>query len=583
MSPEQARGEAIDHRSDLFALGVILYKMIAGDRPFKGATAADRVSAMLRDDPAPLPHASSEVPDNLDRIIRHSLEKVPDRRFQSASDFIFDLETLPATTLKAAANAGDRLRRRPTTRTVLLAASILTAGAVAAWLYTTGSRAPGSARRPAATARVTPFLASEALEDHPAWSPTGNLMVYVSDAAGSADVWIRDPSGTNPINLTATFPGTDSMPAWSPDGQRLAFYSDRDGGGIYTMNALGGDVRRVIPIKPGVLYTFSLAWSRDNSLVYTNFHDQGKKDVFRIAPSGAPASCLTCGLSSERGARSGELSPSGELLLYKTGEMGARGALQILHLASRRVVHVFDQVDRPRWSADGRRVIFISGQDGTPDLWQIEIDPATGNPAGEPERLTSGLAVTSFAIAPGDQQILAVTQKSHGNLWTFPGSAERVTDLAAGERWTTGQFLDTRGRWLPDGGGVVFQSNRRGSLDIWALASPTGQLSRLTSGAGAEHRPRVAPDGQWIAFDVIDGAGEYVHIMRRDGSGVRLPDDGWRQRFSMTCCAAWSPDGTRLAMHINASGTAIVRINPTSGAAIETTEIDLPGQADEYH
>ena len=124
---------------------------------------------------------------------------------------------------------------------------------------------------------------------------------------------------------------------------------------FYTMNALGGDVRRVIPIKPGVLYTFSLAWSRDNSLVYTNFHDEGKKDVFRIAPSGAPASCLTCGLSSERGARSGELSPSGELLLYKTGEMGARGALQILHLASRRVVHVFDQVDGPRWSADSSR------------------------------------------------------------------------------------------------------------------------------------------------------------------------------------------------------------------------------------
>ncbi len=87
----------------------------------------------------------------------------------------------------------------------------------------------------------------------------------------------------------------------------------------------------------------------------------------------------------------------------------------------------------------------------------------------------------------------------------------------------------------------------------------------------------MAPDGQWIAFDVIDGAGEYVHIMRRDGSGVRMPDDGWRQRFSMTCCAAWSPDGTRLAMHINAQETAIVRIDPTTGAAIETTEIDLPG------
>jgi serine/threonine protein kinase len=396
MSPEQARGEAIDHRSDLFALGVILYEMLTGERPFKGATPADRVSALLRDEPARLP-VNSQVSGNIDRTIRHSLEKVPDRRFQSANDFIFDLETLPVAPSGSSTIAIDRVRGQPTTRTVLLAASILTVCAAGAWLYMTGSRPSRNVRRSVAATRVTPFLASDALEDHPAWSPTGNLMAYVSDAAGSADVWICDPSGTNPINLTAAFSGTDSMPAWSPDGQRLAFYSDRDGGGVYTMNALGGDVRRVIPIKPGVLYTFSLTWSRDNSLVYTNFHDQGKKDVFRIAPSGAPASCLTCGLS-DRGARSGELSPSGDMLLYKTGEMGARGALQILHLVSQRVVRVFDQADRPRWSADGRRVIFISGQDGTPDLWQIEIDPATGNPA------ESGACRSTQLLEPLDRQ-----------------------------------------------------------------------------------------------------------------------------------------------------------------------------------
>ncbi len=87
----------------------------------------------------------------------------------------------------------------------------------------------------------------------------------------------------------------------------------------------------------------------------------------------------------------------------------------------------------PRWSADGRRIIFISSRDGTSDLWQLDVDPTTGARTGEPERLTSGLAVSGFAQAPDGKQILTVTQKSHARLWTFAATANRIDDLAQGE------------------------------------------------------------------------------------------------------------------------------------------------------
>src|SRR5262249_36376654 len=89
--------------------------------------------------------------------------------------------------------------------------------------------------------RVTPFLAGGATRKQPVWSPAGNLIAYVSDEAGNDDIWICDPSGANPLNLTANFKGVDAQPSWSPDGQRLAFFSERDGGGIYITSVLGGN------------------------------------------------------------------------------------------------------------------------------------------------------------------------------------------------------------------------------------------------------------------------------------------------------------------------------------------------------
>src|SRR2546425_13200230 len=96
MSPEQVRGQAVDHRSDIFSFGGILYEMLAGRRAFHGESAADTMSAILREDPPELSVTNQYLPPGLERIVRHSLEKNPEQRFHSAHDLAFDHEALSA-------------------------------------------------------------------------------------------------------------------------------------------------------------------------------------------------------------------------------------------------------------------------------------------------------------------------------------------------------------------------------------------------------------------------------------------------------------------------------------------------------
>src|ERR1700683_5122635 len=105
MSPEQVRGKAADHRSDLFAFGSILYEMLSGQRAFQGETPADTMSAILKEEPAELSETARNVPPALERIVRHCLEKIPAHRFQSAGDLAFNLETLTDSSVASVASS----------------------------------------------------------------------------------------------------------------------------------------------------------------------------------------------------------------------------------------------------------------------------------------------------------------------------------------------------------------------------------------------------------------------------------------------------------------------------------------------
>jgi serine/threonine protein kinase len=142
MSPEQVRGRLADHRSDIFSLGAIIYEMVSGNRAFRGETPADTMSAILKEEPAPLAETNHTAPAALERIIRHCLEKNPDERFQSARDIAFDLEALltASTTTVSAAAAAARSRWNRRAGFALAAGLILVAAVALGWIL--GSNSP---------------------------------------------------------------------------------------------------------------------------------------------------------------------------------------------------------------------------------------------------------------------------------------------------------------------------------------------------------------------------------------------------------------------------------------------------------
>ena len=575
MSPEQVRGEEADHRSDIFSFGSVLYELLTGRRAFQGATGAETMGAILHVDPPEMPidSGSAQTTSAVERIARRCLEKSPERRFQSARDLAFSIEALTEdeqTTPPRTSAAG--VDRSP------LASELAAVAAWMLWLRPAPAPPAAGATQPPA---VTPFLAGPGVESLPAWSPTANLVAYVSNASGNDDVWMSDVTGSNPINLTKDHAGVDTYPAWAPDGQRLAFYSDRDGGGIYTMTPLGANIRRLVAVRPSVVYAFSLQWANDDSIVYTNFDADGEKQVYRVSASDANPACLTCGRGLVTGSRAGALSPSGRLLAFVGSLMGPRPHLYVLDLASGRAVELADRADAPHWR-DDRHLMFVSARDGLPDIWEVAVDPQSGAKAGEPQRVTSGLDVTAFAMSRDGRQILAVKEKSSSSIVTFPTASAQIDSLSQGTPITTGDFRDERPRWSADGHEIFFESNRRGSVNVWRVATSGGVPVRLTSGVGIESRPRPSPDKQWVTFDKD---GNWTWLMRADGSNAHAPAD-WQERFSMVCCPAWSPDSSQVVLSVvlknGETRIAFADMDAKTGLFVRPRDRDLPGAAEEY-
>src|SRR3990172_7339612 len=199
MSPEQVRGEEADLRSDIFSFGCVLHEMLSGRRAFQRETAAETMTAVLREEPEALAQTPPEAPPGPGRIVTHCLEKAPDERFQSARDLAFDLQSL-STVSAAEPLRAPRGRGGRRLRAAALALLALLGGVTVGWLLGRGAERPAAGAAPVSFVQLTD---QPGVESDPALAPDGKTVVYTSDLHPQLDLFLLRVGGRNPVALTA--------------------------------------------------------------------------------------------------------------------------------------------------------------------------------------------------------------------------------------------------------------------------------------------------------------------------------------------------------------------------------------------
>ena len=574
MSPEQAEGRPVDHRSDIFSLGVVLYEMACGRRPFTGDSAVSLISSIIKDTPRLLSEVKRAVPPALDRVVARALAKDPAQRYQSALDLRSDLQSVQQQT--AAGRFVSGLVRAtvhsPRFRRLALAAGLVAAVAGGAWYLRSGR--DGAPKTPSAPLRfqTTRLSAHPGVEQFPSLLPDGKWVLYAGQETGNRDIYLLSTSGQNPINLTADSPADDDEPSASPDGERIAFRSSRDGGGIFVMGRTGEGVRRVTPV--GVSAAFNPAWSPDGTqLAYTTedvqltpLNWERKSELWVVNASTGEQRRIEVA-----DAVQASWSPLGHRIAYvsrrqqvSSGDRAGGSAGRVMDIytipagGGQPVAATDDQATdwSPVWSPDGQHLYFVSDRGGSMNLWRVAIDETSGRPLAEPEPIITPAPFLAHPSVSADGRRIAyasVSQTSNIQRLTLDPATFTVKDEPS---WvTTGSRLWANPDPTPDGKMVVFYSRDQPEGDVYVIRPDGTGLRQLTSGEATDRVPRWSPDGQWVAFFSNRGGPLQVWRIRgADGSGLQAVTETGG-------IPVWSPDSARLA-------TSQVLLGPENGAVV---------------
>ena len=535
MSPEQVRGHAADARSDIFSFGAVLHEMLTGRRAFQRDTAAETMTAILKEEPTALASGIDTtavgLPPGLARLVSRCLEKNPEERFQSARDLGFALEAASTTSTSHGfpiPASGRREWWRRAFPLAWVAAGVLVGALAMRWL---------GAPVPTEPPRTRPLTFSGQDRD-PAASPDGRLVAFASTREGISRIWIKQLQGGGEAPLTA---GPDRFPRFSPDGSSILFIrSDGTRRSAYRIALVGGEPRQLLADA------YQADWSPDGA----------RLAFLRVRPAtsagaGAPARSVSVVGSHElatgrerelyttegRALSALRVSPDGRTLAVVEGALinNSLSRLVLIDTASgavREAAEPGNPLGCVSWSGSDHVALARSGSrlgDGTGSSGRVfMLDPARGS-----ERtllFASGL----FPLAGSDSRAGACDVLGPGRLvldqieWRMNLSEVDLTASARTSRpLTSGNSRDRQPAYAPDGSGVVFSSNRSGNMDLWVLEMRTGALRQLTDDPAQDWDPAFTPDGRRVVWSSDRSGHLEIWIAARDGSGARqLTQDG---------------------------------------------------------
>ncbi len=563
MSPEQIGGRGADGRSDIFSLGVVLYEVLAGERPFTGKSDVDVLHAILHSPAPSLGERRADLPAELRMVVEKSLEKEPGERYQSMREVAVDLKRVQRVQTGRTVPIVAPVRRRgwaAIAGVVVGLVAALVAGAV--WL-----RRPDSLRgNPLANARFSRLTDFAGDERHAAISPDGKFAIFVADRDGPFDIWLSQVGTGEFVNLTKGqvpdlahelvrtmgFSGDGAqiwlhipnaqhetdlglMPtiggpprrflentvhaAWSPDGTKLVYHEMTPGDPMFVADRNGGNPRRIFVDKPG-MHDHFLTWSPDGRWIYfvRGLVNPSEMDLWRIPSTGGEPERLTS---------------------YN------------------------------RWMADpalvdDRTLLYVAvAEDGSgPWLYWMDVEERL------PHRASLGVEYyTSIAAGGvGTRRLVATVTNPSGGLWTAPLS-QGVAEESSVQRVPLPTMRAASPRFGPDF--FVYLATREGADRLWKFQTGVARELWNAGEGGRNGIPALSADGRQICLTVRRKGRGVLYRMTADGTGARPLAEGLDVRGSVS----WSPDGKWVVVAADeGQGSRVFKVPVEGGAPVRLTE-----------
>ena len=564
MSPEQARGESVDHRTDIFSLGVVIFEMMTGQMPFEAKPAGDDIMSTPQQQPLPLAHYLPEAPTELQLMVNKALRTNKEERYQTIAEFLVDLRRV---------SSGRPPNRKLARRLSLLAATFALIVGGSLWFY--ASRQTAKSSLP--PMKVVPFTSFAGSEWVGGFSPDGNQIAYVwtDEKENNIDVYVKQIGVEKPLRLTSD-PRADFCPVWSPDGQNVAFVRYTETGAvIFIVPASGGAERKLLTLGSNVPFPPAWDWSPDGKFiaftVKTSKDEPGK--IFLISPDTLARHPLTgptenLGGFDYVGDSEPVFSPDSKSVAFIRQSSLVSADIYIAPITGgepRRLTFENTPVTRVTWTADGREIIFSATNNRfahNGSLWRI---PASG---GATERITVvGYDAMYPHISRRGNRLAYVQGSGDYNIYKIEVfgttvSSNPSTKLIASTR------NDVSPQFSPDGRRIVFASDRSGSPEIWMCDSDGSNLIQVTSLNKAAGTPRWSPDGQQIAFDFFEERRGHIYVTSTAGGQPRPITTGDFDDI----VPSWSRNGQWIYFASNRTGVYQVwRVHPEGGEAVQVT------------
>jgi len=601
MAPEQLDGKNADARTDIFALGEVIYEMATGKPAFSGKSRASLIAAILTTEPTPITQLQPLTPPSVERVVKKCLAKDPEDRWQNASDLATELNWIAEGGSQPGIPASERLKRKTRER---LAWAIATAGLLAAALA--GTAYYREAGKPVQVVRAVippeegtiPVVTGD-LSGPVALSPDGRVLVFAaSDTQGKTTLWVRELNGLRPRILAGTDGAT--FPFWSRDGRSIGYFA---GGKLKTILLEGGTPTDICDAPAGRGGT----WNAQGTIL---FAPQFESALYQVAASGgAPSPVTKLDKAKHDSHRWPYFLPDGRHFLYLAINRAlSRAPNDAIYFASldgkenRLLVPSFTNA-----AYGSGHLLFVRGT----ELMAQALDPDTGKITGEAARIAQDVGMdlsiwrSAFDAARDDilvyetggslEEQAVWHDRSGKNLEVVGDKAQSLAHLRIspdgekvatefGEVSTSIWVYDLKRKvntrftleseasidaavWSPDGRWLAYNGLQGGRNNIYRkAANGFGERELLLEGADVKQVPSDwSPDGKSLLFSIGDLVGQgqvWLLPLTGDRKPVAVAQTG-----SVSQNARFSPDGRWIAYASNESGKFQVYVIPSSRTA----------------